>query len=129
MLGSRIIPLIALSGDLNTLPATAQTSVKDQIAFTVCEQGPFGPTCDIWVMNSDGSEQLNITNTPDVNEAAPAWSPDGTRIAFVEGDIGVNRLMVVNTIGSGRSVATPNPSNHSAAVAADENPGGRWVPG
>jgi NADH dehydrogenase FAD-containing subunit len=34
------------------------------------------------------------TNTPDANEQGPAWSPDGTKIAFVEGVIGFNRLMV-----------------------------------
>jgi Tol biopolymer transport system component len=62
-------------------------------------------------MNSDGSEPRNITDTPEVNETDPAWSPDGTRIAYIEGDIGFNRLVVVNADGSGRSVITPEPSN------------------
>ena len=42
-------------------------------------------TCDIWVMNPDGSDPTNLTNTPELNEMLPAWSPDGTRIAYVEG--------------------------------------------
>ena len=112
MLRSRIpsgIVIGALAG-LYAIPAAAQTSINGRIAFTVCEAQTFGITCDIWVMNSDGSEQTNITNTPEVNEVNPAWSPDGTRIAFVEGYLGFNRLVVANADGSGRLVVTPEPS-------------------
>ena len=33
-------------------------------------------------MNADGSGKTPLTNTPDVSEDEPAWSPDGTKIAF-----------------------------------------------
>jgi Tol biopolymer transport system component len=36
---------------------------------------------DIWTMNPDGTNQVNLTNDAPV-ESDPAWSPDGTRIAF-----------------------------------------------
>ena len=95
-----LIGMLVAAG-LHASGAGAQTSVNGQIAFTVCEPGgPFGFRCDIWVMNSDGTEQVNITNTPDVSEFEPAWSPDGARIAFVEGDLSVNRLVVVNADGA-----------------------------
>jgi Tol biopolymer transport system component len=34
-------------------------------------------------MNPDGSNQVDITNTPASNEDSPAWSADGERIAYV----------------------------------------------
>jgi Tol biopolymer transport system component len=37
---------------------------------------------DIWVMDADGTNQTNLTNTPDTNEGQPAWSSEGTKIAF-----------------------------------------------
>lgn len=38
--------------------------------------------CDLWVMSSAGGNRIQITSHPSLDEG-PAWSPDGTRIAFV----------------------------------------------
>jgi hypothetical protein len=37
---------------------------------------------DIWVVNVDGSNAHAVTQTPDICEREPEWSPDGTRIAY-----------------------------------------------
>ena len=37
---------------------------------------------DIWVTEEDGFPGVNITNSPDVAETDPSWSPDGRGIAF-----------------------------------------------
>jgi len=37
---------------------------------------------DIFTMHADGSNQTNITNNP-ARDILPAWSPNGTRIAFI----------------------------------------------
>src|SRR6188474_2144049 len=42
---------------------------------------------DIFVMNANGTNQVNLTNTPAINEDYPAWSPNGASIAFTrDGD-------------------------------------------
>ena len=51
-----------------------------KIAFISDREG----ASDIWIMNADGSDPVNLTQGR--NCASPAWSPDGTKIAYI-GDI------------------------------------------
>jgi Tol biopolymer transport system component len=37
---------------------------------------------DVWVKAVDGDELKRLTNTPQLHEAMPAWSPDGRQIAY-----------------------------------------------
>lgn len=104
----RIGFVIFLIGGLAGLATGQVVSINGQIAYTVCGSS-FDP-CDIWVMQSDGTGQTNLTNTPDLNETNPAWSPDGSRIAYMEGDPGSTRLMVMNADGTGTIPVTPDPS-------------------
>ena len=39
------------------------------------------PQYEIYVMDADGGNQLNLTNDPN-NDGSPSWSPDGKRIVF-----------------------------------------------
>ena len=39
------------------------------------------PNYEIYVMDADGGNQLNLTNDPD-DDRHPSWSPDGKRIVF-----------------------------------------------
>jgi Tol biopolymer transport system component len=40
-------------------------------------------TEDIWIMNADGSGRAPLTKLTAANAFKPAWSPDGSKIAFV----------------------------------------------
>ena len=37
---------------------------------------------DVWIMNADGSDPVNLTQGREC--ASPAWSPDGTKIAYID---------------------------------------------
>lgn len=37
---------------------------------------------DLYVMRPDGSQRRNLTNSPDYNEAAPRFSPDGSKLLY-----------------------------------------------
>jgi dipeptidyl aminopeptidase/acylaminoacyl peptidase len=79
-----------------------------------------GGTWGIWAANADGSDPRVVFDGP-AEDRAPAWSPDGTHIAFetwseenVDGEV-----RVVAADGTGMRTVTTNPSH-------DEGPA--WSP-
>jgi len=74
---------------------------------------------DIYVVDADGTDFGNLTNTPTWNDDSPAWSPDGKRIAFVSTEIPESsscdydciggRIYVMDIDGTGRQLLTDFP--------------------
>jgi len=54
---------------------------------------------ELYVMNPDGSQPTNLTNDPG-RDAQAAWSPDGTKIAFVSSRDGNDEIYVMGADGS-----------------------------
>jgi WD40-like Beta Propeller Repeat len=52
-----------------------------KLAYTRQTPQPEGLS-DIFVMNADGTNQTNLTNTPSVSEWEVNWSPDGSKLAY-----------------------------------------------
>ncbi|MEH6537720.1 MAG: DPP IV N-terminal domain-containing protein [Psychroserpens sp.] len=63
---------------------------------------------EIFLMNSDGSNQVNFTNYPNNHDSCPSWSPDGKKIAFLSLRGNFLNLYVMNADGSGLKNLTDN---------------------
>jgi hypothetical protein len=76
--------------------------VRHQIIF----EGRRDGNGDIYRMDADGSNLVNLTRTPDVDECYPKASPDGSKISFVADEGAPPRrqrnLYVMNADGTGR---------------------------
>jgi Tol biopolymer transport system component/PKD repeat protein len=69
---------------------------------------------EIYVMNSDGSNQQRLTNNPGL-DAIPKWSPDGSKIVFYrEGDI-----YVMNSDGSNQQRLTSTGNENTPSWSPD----------
>ena len=64
---------------------------------------------DIFTVNADGSNLLNLTNTPQVVDEDPEWSPDGSKIIFQSDRDGNFEIYVMNPDGSQPQNLTRNP--------------------
>src|SRR5215213_7512507 len=64
---------------------------------------------DIWTVMPDGTGLVNLTNTPNVADRGPAWSPDGTKVAFLSNRrYDTFNIWVTNSDGSEPTVLTTN---------------------
>ncbi len=98
-------------------PAWSPTGTK--IVFASDRDAAQG-TSDLFVMNANGSGQVNVTNTPLVNEDYPSWSPDGAKLAFSrDGDI-----YTANPDGTSLTPLTQTPATD---VEPDWSPDGNQI--
>jgi dipeptidyl aminopeptidase/acylaminoacyl peptidase len=77
----------------------------------------FARAGDIWTMNPDGTNQVNLTNDPAV-EHWPNWSPDGQKIAFDSYESSSQQIWAMNADGTGRTRITsvhPNRGDFEAS--------------
>ena len=91
----RLSLYLAVLASLSTLAAQASDPppLRQQlkgVAFKIAHETYINDNWEIFVMNADGSEPVNLTNTPKEHELYPQVSPDGTKIAF-ESDRGDGR--------------------------------------
>ncbi len=95
------------------------TGENDKIAFA---RYRFGGGLDIYVMKPDGSGETNLTaSTADSvgGGTQPAWSPDGTKIAFASSRSGYQNIYTMHADGS-------NVTRLTSIAATESDP--TWSP-
>ena len=102
--GSHRVPLTS-DGAGNEQPAISPDG--ERIAFTSHRDGD----TEIYVIDADGGNPVNLTNNAAFSDHSPQFSPDGQRIVFARGTGGIYTLYLMNADGSDQ---TPLPSGSDA---------------
>jgi len=123
-----------VNGAVDTLgfgEAPAWSPVADQIVFRGCDTA--GNNCGLWLMNGGGGNRAPLTNVTDDNR--PAWSPDGSFVAFMssgrDGNYEIYRAdvatrQVTRLTNSPAVDGLPSVSPDGAWIAFVSNRDGSW---
>ena len=84
----------------------------DRITFVSRRDGQ----TEVYVMDADGANQINLTKDSDARDERPSWSPDGDKVVFIKFQGGNSDIMVVNADGSD----LVNLTNDGGGVAASD---------
>jgi TolB protein len=126
------VPLAVASPTSTPLPAPTVTPTPTPpivvsrsvpaIAYQSRQQGE--DTWYIYLMSSDGSDRLRLSQGQSEFLSAPAWSPDGTRLAFASDQAGNTDIWVADIDGGDPVNITNNDAkDHSPAWSPD----GEWI--
>ena len=86
------LAFILSSAQVSTVFARAPVTAK--IVFASTRDG----NSEIYIMNPDGSKQVNLTRHPS-RDLAPAWSPTGEHIAFNSDRDGIRDIYIMDANG------------------------------
>jgi TolB protein len=104
------------------LTATSPSWSPDGNSVAYSALVPGGAAYQIFVAHADGSRPVQLTHTTDSGNTQPVFSPDGSRIAYINGrettapgangssiTLFANRIWVVDADGSSAAPLTPGP--------------------
>jgi Tol biopolymer transport system component len=98
-----------------TATADAQSSLRERLRggpFKIAYESYVNDNWEIFVMHADGSQPVNLTQTPKEQEHYPQVSPDGSKICFSvdqgEGRDAVRSLYVMDNDGKNRKKLVEN---------------------
>ena len=115
--GSSPVKFIASTRDEST---PQYSSDGKRIAFASDRSG----SEEIWVCDSDGSNQVKLTNFGGPVGGSPHWSADGSQIAFDSRPEGYSQIYVINAEGGQPRRITTGKSDDVAPTWSKD---GRWI--
>jgi len=95
------------------------SSLARAISFT----GRIGKHTDIYMLNLDTQQIVNLTNTPELDERASAFSPDGTSVAFSAEKDGFSWIYRIAAAGGGKPQLVGQGDN------PEWSPDSKWLAG
>ena len=101
----------------------------EQLAFWGCP-GSLANDClpdenpDVWVMDWDGSNLVNLTGDSAESDSHPDWSPDGAQIVFDTWRSGKAEVYIMNSDGSNPRAITNGPGENTEPKWS---PDGKWI--
>ena len=91
----RLFCLLSVMLCVNVCPVLAKAPTTAKILFTSARDGNY----EVYIMNPDGSEQLNLTQHR-AQDLEAVWSPTGEQILFVSDRDGVRDLYLMDPDGT-----------------------------
>lgn len=88
----------------NNLTNTGTSISETKPSWSITGKIAYERSQQIWVMNADGSNQMPFPGITQPGAGAPAWSPDGSRLAFTSN----GEIWVISSDGTGEHRVTNN---------------------
>lgn len=114
--GQRTMQIFSVAADgsgrrrLTTAPGSAGDPAWSPEGRRIAYTHATSDARDIWVMTADGRGHTNLTNTPEIDEHSPFWSPDGLRLGYLRD----GELVLMDADGGG-AAAIPAPDDALAS--------------
>jgi Tol biopolymer transport system component len=103
-----MVMLLAAVGADETGLQVSLGNIRHKIIFETYREDNW----ELCIANADGSNPINLTNTPDVSELYPHASPDGSKVCFVvdegQGESKIRNVYYMNIDGTGRTRVADN---------------------
>ncbi len=107
--------LFLLAGSWSPIVAAADEELLEElkhVPYKIVYETYRDNNWELFLINADGSDPVNLTNTPDVDELYPHASRDGSKICFVvdegQGASRIRNVYYMNADGSGRKLIAKN---------------------